>query len=345
MLNIERVEAGLQALSIDIVLADKVRDGAIDCPTDPSLVMEGRAKDLAVYGWVEANPHYLRLCPAESSLDAMYAWGYAVPRGEILGFNAAYDSSNPGVNTDPAWYPSDCGAPDYPACQFATYQTVSTAATGFMEDPPHRAIVLGAYDRFACGAWIAPEGAPEPGAYYYACMFALGGPNPTVSAPSAAPLFPPRPPTNVTAVAGNASARVSWAATLGILNSPVTAYRVTSAPGGRTCATAGSLSCTVSGLTPRTPYTFTVTAANADGTGPASNSSNSVTPGVASTTWVVCSGLPRTAACSGRRSGSSRPFTGSFTPEASGATSVVIGPRLTPCATSNGCLVTPGESP
>ena len=281
ILNIERVEAGLQALPIDTFLAAKVRDGAIACPNDPSLVMEGRAKDHAVNGWVGPNPHYLRLCPTESSLDAMYAWGYAVPRGEILAFNASYDSSNPGANTDPAWYRSDCGAPGFPACQLVTYRTVSTAATGFMEDPPHKAIVLGAYDRFACGAWIAPDGAPEPGAYYYACMFAEGGPNPTVPAPSTAPVFLPRAPTNVVAVADDAAARVSWEATVGVLDSPVSAYTVTSSPDGRTCATTGALSCTVTGLTPGTPYTFTVTATNGDGTGPASDPSTPVSPRVA----------------------------------------------------------------
>ena len=278
ILNIERVEAGLQALPIDTFLAAKTRDGAIACPGDPSLVMEGRAKDLAVYGWVEANPHYLRLCQTKSSLDAMYDWGYAGPRGEILAYNAAYDSTNPGVNTDPAWYRSDCGNPGYPACQFITYRTVSIAATGFMEDPPHKAIVLGAYDRFACGAWIAPDQAPEPGAYYYACMFAEGGPNPTVDPPTTAPNFPPRAPTNVVAVPDDGAATVSWDASVGIIDSPISAYTVTSSPEGRSCVTAGGLSCTVTGLTPGTPYTFTVSATNGDGTGPVSDASNSVTP-------------------------------------------------------------------
>ena len=39
-------------------------------------------------------------------------------------------------------------------------------------------------------------------------------------------------------------------------------------------------SATISGLTNGTAYTFTVTATNADGTGPASSASNAVTPGV-----------------------------------------------------------------
>lgn len=57
-------------------------------------------------------------------------------------------------------------------------------------------------------------------------------------------------------------------------------YAVTAAPGGATCTvTSPALSCTVSGLTNGTPYTFTATATNTAGTSTSSPSSNSVTPG------------------------------------------------------------------
>ncbi len=276
VLNVERVQAGLAALPIDTFLASKARDGAVACPNDPSLVMEGRAKDLAVNGYAGVSPHDLRLCPAESIGDAMNAWGYGTV-GEIIAMNGAYSSSDPNLQTEPSWYRSDCGSPGYPACEFLTYRTVSIAATGFMDDPPHAANVLGPYDRFACGAWIAPTVPGDPIVYWYDCLFANGGPNPTTPAPTTAPKFPPNAPTGVSAAPkGDSSAMVSWDPSLGILASPVSAYTVTASPGGRTCATTGALTCTVTSLTAGTTYTFVVRATNGDGTGPPSTASNAV---------------------------------------------------------------------
>ncbi len=87
---------------------------------------------------------------------------------------------------------------------------------------------------------------------------------PTQNAPAA--------PTNVTAVARDATATVSWTAPSG----PVTSYTVTSSHGDTLTTTATSVKFT--GLTDGAAYTFTVTATNSAGTSPASAASNSVTP-------------------------------------------------------------------
>jgi hypothetical protein len=87
----------------------------------------------------------------------------------------------------------------------------------------------------------------------------------------------PEAPTNVTATAGNADAIVSFTPPASNGGSAITGYTVTSNPGGKTAKGTKS-PITVKGLKNGTSYTFTVTATNKIGTGPASNVSDSVTP-------------------------------------------------------------------
>jgi hypothetical protein len=88
----------------------------------------------------------------------------------------------------------------------------------------------------------------------------------------------PQAPTIGTATGGNVSASVAFTpgATGG---QTITGYTVTSSPGGFT-GTGSSSPITVNGLTNGTPYTFTVTATNVNGTSLASGSSNQVTPAI-----------------------------------------------------------------
>jgi fibronectin type 3 domain-containing protein len=89
----------------------------------------------------------------------------------------------------------------------------------------------------------------------------------------------PGPPTDVTAVAGNAQATVSWKAPASNGGSSITSYTVTSVPADQTATASGSAtSVTVSSLTNGTSYRFYVTATNSSGTSAASASSGPVTP-------------------------------------------------------------------
>lgn len=97
-------------------------------------------------------------------------------------------------------------------------------------------------------------------------------PGPTVPAAPAAP----------TAVAGDGSASVSWTPPVDDGGAPVTGYTATAAPGGATCTVvAPTTSCRIDGLTNGQAVTFSVTATNAVGTGPASVASAAVEPAAA----------------------------------------------------------------
>ena len=87
----------------------------------------------------------------------------------------------------------------------------------------------------------------------------------------------PGAPTSVTASpSGTGLIRITFTAPVNTGGSPATSYTATSNPGGFT-GTGGSSPITVSGLTAGQSYTFTVTATNGAGTGPASAASNAAT--------------------------------------------------------------------
>ena len=185
--------------------------------------------------------------------------------------NAYVDISAPGVDGLSTFPPFGCsGSPD---CYFF--------ASGTSMAAPHiagvAALILSAWPAYTpdqveaalenTAVDLGPAGRDD--------LFGHGRVN-----AAAAVGFPPVPgaPTGVTATPGDASALVAWTAPASYGGSAISGYTATSLPDGRTCATSGALSCTVTGLANGTTYTFTVTATNAAGTGPASVPSAPVTP-------------------------------------------------------------------
>ena len=96
-------------------------------------------------------------------------------------------------------------------------------------------------------------------------------------APVPPPIFPPGAPMSVSAVGGVEEATVTWNPPIDPGTFSVSQYEAASSPGGQTCVTT-STTCTITGLTAGTSYTFTVRARSAAGWGLASIPSNEVIP-------------------------------------------------------------------
>jgi Fibronectin type III domain len=98
-----------------------------------------------------------------------------------------------------------------------------------------------------------------------------------VSANSAQAGTAPAAPTAPAAAPRDAAAMVSWTepATGG---QPIASYTITGTPSGHAVASGTATTAVVYGLTNGVSYTFTVTATNAIGTGPASPASNAIIP-------------------------------------------------------------------
>jgi hypothetical protein len=132
---------------------------------------------------------------------------------------------------------------------------------------------------------------------------------------AAAPPTVPGAPTGVSAQPGNASAMVSWTAPANG-GSAITYYTVTPSGGTPVTVTGNppATSANVTGLTNGTPYTFTVTATNGIGTGPASSPSLPVTP--TATTVTAPTLDPATPAPTPVQSAVSSVTSSSFSPPA-----------------------------
>lgn len=125
------------------------------------------------------------------------------------------------------------------------------------------------------------------------------------------PSDPPSPPLNVTALAGDGSATITWTPPTKPGSFPASTYAVTSSPGGKTYLTS-ALTCTVTGLTNGTTYTFTVKALNGAGWSSASAPSNAVTPKAETNPSIVITGSRESSMI--RIHGSTTGLSGTVTP-------------------------------
>jgi len=145
------------------------------------------------------------------------------------------------------------------------------------------------------------------------------------SAVTPTPITAPGAPTAISATPGGASATVNWSAPADDGGSAITAYKVTPYKEGVAQAAvgveAGATSTTLGGLTAGSSYTFTVSAVNAVGQGPASAPSNAVTPKAA-----TAPGAPTAAAATAKSSGALVTWTA---PTEDGG-STISGYRITP---------------
>ena len=135
--------------------------------------------------------------------------------------------------------------------------------------------LIGSHENFD---FTATSTIPTPDNYFFHIKVLYGSQSSSAFQSFTAVATFPDPPTSVSAVAGNAQATVSFTAPASNGGSAITGYTVTSNPGGLT-GTGLTTPIIITGLTNGTAYTFTMTAANAIGTGLSSSPpSNSVTP-------------------------------------------------------------------
>lgn len=152
------------------------------------------------------------------------------------------------------------------------YGVARLNADGASVDPGFAVNVTGLSWRYVNAAVLQPDGRLLLGGGGFAGINGVTRNNAARIGTGSGPAVGPGA---VTAVAGNAEATVSWTA----LPGEITSYTATSSPGGKTCTVAvPTTTCTVTGLTNGTEYTFTVAAANEFGTGVASSPSSAVTP-------------------------------------------------------------------
>ncbi|MCH6484915.1 fibronectin type III domain-containing protein [Pseudoxanthomonas sp. LH2527] len=139
----------------------------------------------------------------------------------------------------------------------------------------------------------------------------------------------PAAPTIGTAIAGDTQASVAFAAPLNIGGSAITSYTVTVNPADVAPIQGASSPIVVTGLTNGQAYTFSVTADNVAGTGPASAASNSITPAATQTITFNNPGAQNFGTTPTLTATSDSGLTPTFTSSTTGVCTITSGGALT----------------
>jgi uncharacterized protein YkwD len=257
LINQDRAANGLSPLTANPTLFNIAR-GAPHQVCGGGLTLHGRAQDMIERGYFS---HQIPSCNS-------YVW----PVVQAYGIQYTRAGENIAWNT---YSPQST--------------SVDAANTAFMNSAPHRANILGDYNQVGVGAWAAPgPWSNGNGTYNGVLMYVEIFDKAIASAPAA--------PTTVVATPGNGTVSLSWSAPSDG-GAPLTGYTVTPYIGGTAQSPIaygpGSTSVQIPSLTNGTAYSFTVSARNSVGSGPASAMSNSATPRAAFPYTAVSAGQYR----------------------------------------------------
>jgi uncharacterized protein YkwD len=166
-MNADRAARGLPAYATDSTLEGIARDRALACPSNSSLIIRGRARDMADRNYLS---HSIKGCRDASggsfdSFDLLRAFGYT---DSAVAENIA-DNNYPASATT---YRTGCDLSGG-SCHGSMIVpwTVAVAERGFMSSSSHRANILSTtYNRFGCAAWNS-----STGFHYYSCYFVRSG--------------------------------------------------------------------------------------------------------------------------------------------------------------------------
>jgi hypothetical protein len=148
----------------------------------------------------------------------------------------------------------------------------------------------------------------------------------------------PGAPTIGTATAGDTQASVAFTAPAFTGGSAITGYTVTVSPADVAPVSGASSPIVVTGLTNGVAYTFTVTADNVAGTGPASGASNSITPAATQTITFTNPGAQNFGTTPTLTATSDSGLVPTFTSSTSGVCQITSGGSLT-FLTAGSCTI------